>query len=52
MKHTRENENKMTRSFRILAVILVPMVALILGVSAPQVWAQGEEPFDEAKLYF
>lgn len=31
------------RSIRLLAVLLVPVVALILGAAAPEVWAQDDE---------
>ena len=33
----------MKRHMRLLAILLVPVVALILGASAPQVWAQDDE---------
>jgi hypothetical protein len=50
----REKSIGKMRSMRPLAVLLVPMVTLILGVTAPQVWAEdGDEiPFDVAKLFF
>lgn len=48
----REKSIVKQKPIRLLAVILVPMVALILGAAVPQVWAQGEIPFDVAKLYF
>jgi hypothetical protein len=43
-----------------LAILLVPVVALILGAAAPELWAGGhhddddddEIPFDEAELFF
>ena len=38
------------RSMQLLAVLLVPMVALILGITAPRVWAQGE--IAEAEVFF
>jgi hypothetical protein len=42
---------------RLLAVSLVPVVALIMGVAAPQVWAWGFDDFcveelDEAEVFF
>jgi hypothetical protein len=40
-----------------LAILLIPMIALILGAAVPELWANdnGEEeeiPFDEAELFF
>jgi hypothetical protein len=41
------------RSIRLLAVFLVPVVALILGVTAPKVWAWGGGvELDEAEIFF
>ena len=39
MKHTQKKFNEMKRSMRVLAILLVPVVALIMGAAAPQVWA-------------
>ena len=39
MKHARKKNIEMTRFMRIMAILLVPMVALILEISAPQVRA-------------
>ena len=61
MKHTRSKTNGMTRHMRMLAILLVPVVALILGPAAPMSWAghwdghddNGEEiPFADADLFF
>ena len=39
-----------------LAIILVPVVALILGAAAPELWAEDDDddeiPFDEAQIFF
>lgn len=57
MKNTRKNKNEMKQSFR-LAVILAAVMTLVLGISAPQLWAHDDNdddeeiPFDEAKLFF
>jgi hypothetical protein len=48
----REKSIRMTRHLRLPAVLLVPVVALILGAAAPEVWADEEEPFDVAKIFF
>jgi len=60
MKHTRSKNNGMKRHMRMLAILLVPVVTLILGIAAPEIWAGGwhhnhddeEIPFDEAELFF
>jgi hypothetical protein len=58
MKHTRSKNNGMKRHIRMLAILLVPVVALILGAAAPELWAGGHDddddeiPFDEAELFF
>lgn len=46
----REKSIGKMRSIRLLAVFLVPVVALILGAAAPVVWAQGE--IAEAEVFF
>ena len=46
--------------FRMLAILLVPVVALILGAAAPELWAgshdddddDDEIPFAEAEIFF
>ena len=48
----REKSVRKMRSMRLLAILLVPAVALIMGSVTPVVWAQDEIPFDVAKLYF
>ncbi len=58
MKYARRKLNEMKRHMRMLAILLVPVVALILGAAAPELWAGGyhddddEIPFDEAELFF
>lgn len=58
MKHTQSKNNGMKRHMRMLAILIVPVVALILGAAAPELWAGGhhddddEIPFDEAELFF
>ena len=57
MKHTRSKNNGMKRHMRLLAILLVPVVALILGTAVPELWAGGHDdndeiPFDEAELFF
>ncbi len=60
MKNARENKNDMTRSIRLLPVILVAVITLTLGICAPEIWAGGkhdkndddEIPFAEAELFF
>jgi len=58
MKHTRSKRNEMRKLMRMLAIILVPVVALILGAAAPELWAgnhddyDNEIPFDQAELFF
>jgi hypothetical protein len=49
MKHTRERKNEMNKSMQMLAILLVPLLALILGVSAPVVWADDD---DDDELLF
>ena len=56
MKITRENKNDMKRSIW-LPVVLAAVMTLVLGASAPQLWADDhnddeEIPFDEAELFF
>jgi hypothetical protein len=45
----REKSVGKMRSMRLLAVLLVPVVTLILGAVAPQVWA---EQFEDATIIF
>jgi hypothetical protein len=42
MKQTQNKHNEMRRHVGMLAILLVPVVALILGISAPQVWANDD----------
>jgi hypothetical protein len=46
----REKSIDKKRSMRLLTVLLVPVIALFLGTTAPQVWAQGE--IAEAAVFF
>jgi hypothetical protein len=57
----REKMAGKMRSMRLLAVLLVSMIALIMGVAAPQAWATGficvdedGDPMglDESKVFF
>ena len=57
MKHTPSKNNGMKKHLRLLAILLLPVVALILGATAPELWAGGhddddENPFEEAELFF
>ena len=58
MKHTQSKNNGTKRHLRMLAILIVPVVALILGAAAPELWAGGhhdeddEIPFDEAEIFF
>ena len=59
MKHTQSKNNGTKRHMRMLAILLVPVVALILGVAAPELWADDDDdddeieiPFAEAHLFF
>lgn len=46
MKSIRKKNSEMIRFMRMLAILLVPMVALILGISAPAVWADNDDDDD------
>jgi hypothetical protein len=56
MKHARRKKIEMSRTIRMLAALLVPMVALIFGAAVPELWANDNDdeeiPFDEAELFF
>ena len=57
MNYARDKQIEMRRSYRLLAVVLVPLVAIILGVAAPQVWAYGgycvdPDGLDDAEVFF
>ncbi len=56
MTHTQSKNKEMKMYFRMLASLLIPVVALILGISAPTVWAEDEDedeiPFAEAEIFF
>jgi hypothetical protein len=59
MKHTQNKNNELTRHIRILAILLVPVVALILGAASPELWAgshhhdddEDEQPFKDAEFF-
>ena len=51
MKHTRSKNNGTKRHLRMLAILLVPLVALILGAAAPELWA-GDDNDDDDELEF
>jgi hypothetical protein len=57
MTHTRKKQKSTKKQMRMLAILLVPVVALILGAAAPELWAgnyddDDEIPFDVAELFF
>jgi hypothetical protein len=53
MKHTGKKSNEIKKHMLILPMFLVAVVALILGTTAPELWASGGgEPFDEAEIFF
>ncbi len=55
MKHTREMKNEITRSIRMVPVLLAVMIALTLGAAAPELWAWGNKEkieLDEAEIFF
>jgi hypothetical protein len=55
MQHTRKGGNEMKKHMFILPVFLVAVLALIMGATAPQVWASGwwnSEPFEDAECGF
>jgi hypothetical protein len=51
MKHTRKKSNGMKRYMLMLPFFLVAVAALILGVAAPNCWADDEPEFEEADCY-
>jgi hypothetical protein len=58
MKHTQNKFSEMNRPMRMLAILLVPVVALILGAACPELWAgshdddDGEEqPLKDAEFF-
>ncbi|MDJ0819705.1 MAG: hypothetical protein QNJ58_26115 [Desulfobacterales bacterium] len=60
MKQTRERNSEMTRSMRLLAILLIPALALILGAAAPQalargwtIWeCEGDLELEESEVFF
>lgn len=53
MTHTRNNRKSMKKHLRMLAIILVPVVALILGAAAPELWAgHHDDDDDDEELEF
>ena len=61
MTHTRIKQESMKKNMRMLAILLIPVVALILGAAAPELWAGnhdddyddngGEQPFKDAEFF-
>jgi hypothetical protein len=54
MKHTQSKRNEMRKHLRMLVILLVPVVVLILGATAPELLAYDDEEisFEEAELFF
>ena len=52
MTHTKHNRKLIKRQMRMLAIILIPVVALILGVTAPGLWANDDDDDDDDELQF
>lgn len=54
MQHTRKRSTGMKRHMFLLPVFMVAVVALILGATAPELWARGKGkiPFEEAEIFF
>jgi hypothetical protein len=58
MKYTLNKNTATKRQMHMLAIFLVPVVALILGAAAPELWAgshhgdEDEIPFDVAEFFF
>ncbi len=59
MTHTRNKQKSMKKHIRMLAILLIPVVALILGAAVPELWAghyddddDDETPFDVAEIFF
>ena len=59
MTHTKNKRKSMKKHMRMLSIILVPVVALILGAAAPELWAGNHDddddeeiPFDVAEIFF
>jgi hypothetical protein len=50
MKHTQSKNNGTKRHLRMLAILLVPLVALILGAAAPELWAGDDKDDDELEF--
>ena len=63
MTHTRNKQKAMKRHMRMLAILLIPVIALILGAAAPDLWAGNhhdddddddygkEQPFKDAEIF-
>ena len=52
MTHTRNNRKLIKRHMRMLAILLIPAVALILGAAAPELWANDDDDDDDGELLF
>ena len=61
MTHTRNKQKSMKKHMRMLAILLIPVIALILGAASPELWAGnhdddyegngGEQPFKDAEFF-
>ena len=47
MTHTQIKNKEMKMYFRMLAILLIPVVALILGAAAPELWAGNHDDDDD-----
>ena len=53
MRHMEKKNKQMTRSTGTFFVFITAVIALVLGGSAPALWAEEDEiPFDEASIFF
>jgi hypothetical protein len=54
MTHTRKKQKSMKKHMRMLAILLIPVVAFILMAAVPELWADDDDeiPFDEAEIFF
>ena len=43
MTQTRNKQKSMKKQIRMMAILLVPVIALILGISTPAVWAEDDD---------
>jgi hypothetical protein len=53
MRHIKKKNKQMTMSTGTFFVFIIAVIALVLGGSAPALWAEEDEiPFDEASIFF